>query len=79
MFTLINHKKLHPLSRAAYSFHFVRIAEAELGSAADFYTHSGGEAGAGYQGGYIVDGKENQDRGTGRRSPTDGFGGNTAF
>jgi hypothetical protein len=65
--------------RTAPSFHFVHIAEAELCSTADFYTHPGGEAGAGGQRSYIVDGKENQSRETGRRSPSEGPGTNTAF
>jgi hypothetical protein len=79
IFTLKNHKRLHFLLRAACFFHFIYIAAANFRSAADFYARLRRDAGAGYQRGYIVGGKEKQDRETGRHSPPGGLGGKAAF
>jgi hypothetical protein len=74
-----NHKRLRFLFGMARFFCFGRIAEAEFRPAANFYAYPGGEAGAGYQGAYIVGGKGEKGQTAGGQGPPGGPAGKPAF
>jgi hypothetical protein len=62
-----------------FFFGFGYFATAEPRPAAELYTHFGGEARTGYQGGYMVGGNEKKEGAAGRAYAANGPAGNPAF